>query len=255
MSKIWNTGDQLNAADLNMMVVPLAAILPFGGITVPSNWLLCDGSAVSRSTYSDLFAEICKSLGTFTMTIASPSVFTLNSHGLVAGDAVYLTTTGALPTGFSQNTLYYVIATGLTTNTFQLSTTRGGSAINGSGSQSGTHTLRRCPYGLGDGSTTFNVPDLQQRVPVGYKNADTVSGYIGQSGGEQAHTLIAGEVPAHDHGIAGAQIRFPNGGGPSAGEQAGNNNFLSGSTATSFGGGGSHNNMQPYITMKYIIRY
>jgi hypothetical protein len=78
-----------------------------------------------------------------TVTIASPAVFTLNNHGFVAGMQVRLKTTGALPTGLAQ-TRYYVLATGLTTNTFQLSATLGGAAIATSGTQSGVHSVGRC---------------------------------------------------------------------------------------------------------------
>lgn len=78
---------------------------------------------------------------TVTVTIASPAVFTRNGHGLAAGDIVYFTTTGALPTGLAVGTAYYVIATDLTANTFKVSTSLGGSALNTSGSQSGVHTL------------------------------------------------------------------------------------------------------------------
>src|SRR5205809_527378 len=109
MAYPWVVGDQLDAADLNARSCPPGVIFPYAGRSVPSSdWLTCDGAAVSRTTYSGLFAAISPSLGTFTVTIASPGVFTLNSHGLVAGDQVYLTTTGALPTGLSQNTIYYV---------------------------------------------------------------------------------------------------------------------------------------------------
>ena len=80
---------------------------------------------------------------TATMTIASPAVVTLANHGLVLNDQFYFTTTGALPTGVSANTTYYVISTGLAADTFQFSATQGGSAVNTSGTQSGTHTLLR----------------------------------------------------------------------------------------------------------------
>lgn len=75
---------------------------------------------------------------TVTMTIASPCVVTWNSHGLPNGSTLRFATTGALPTGLTAGTTYYVINT--TTNTFQLSATLSGTAINTSGSQSGTHT-------------------------------------------------------------------------------------------------------------------
>ena len=80
---------------------------------------------------------------TFTVTIASPAVFTLTGHGFRADQKVRMGTTGALPTGLSGtwSTQYYVISTGLTTDTFQLSASQGGAAINTSGGQSGVHSL------------------------------------------------------------------------------------------------------------------
>lgn len=75
---------------------------------------------------------------TVTITIASPSVFTCPFHGLQIDDRILLATTGALPTGFAEETYYYVISTGLDVDTFELSATKGGTAINGTGSQSGT---------------------------------------------------------------------------------------------------------------------
>jgi len=75
---------------------------------------------------------------TVTMTIATPCVVTWNAHGLPNGSTLTLSTTGALPTGLTAGTTYYVI--NAATNTFQLSATLNGSAINTSGTQSGTHT-------------------------------------------------------------------------------------------------------------------
>lgn len=75
-----------------------------------------------------------------TITIASPGVVSWPDHGLEANDAVVFSTTGALPTGITAGTFYYVIETGLTDDTFRFSATLGGSAVATSGSQSGTHT-------------------------------------------------------------------------------------------------------------------
>jgi len=78
---------------------------------------------------------------TVTVTIASPAVFSWTAHGLVAGTRIVFNTTGALPTGLTAaSSVYFVIAAGLTANNFEVSTTLGGSAVNTSGSQSGTHT-------------------------------------------------------------------------------------------------------------------
>lgn len=98
-----------------------------------------------------------KKTSNFTVTIASPGVFTLNSHAFLTGDRVVFSTTGALPTGLSAGTTYYVISAGLTTNAFEVSATSGGSAINTSGSQSGTHSLvssTRNVFGLSVTGTT-----------------------------------------------------------------------------------------------------
>lgn len=74
-----------------------------------------------------------------TITIDTPGVLTATAHNLVNGRAITLATTGALPTGYALSTTYYVI--NAAANTLQLSLTRGGGAINTSGSQSGTHTV------------------------------------------------------------------------------------------------------------------
>lgn len=82
-------------------------------------------------------------IGTFTVTIASPGVVTLNSHGLATGDAVIPTTTDTLPTGITAGTTYYVIKND--SNSFWLATSLANALaatkINTSGSQAGTHTM------------------------------------------------------------------------------------------------------------------
>jgi hypothetical protein len=79
---------------------------------------------------------------TATITIATPGVVTWASHGLNTYDTVVFTTSGALPTGVTANTEYFVVK--IDANTFRLSTTYenalAGTYIATSGSQSGTHT-------------------------------------------------------------------------------------------------------------------
>ena len=75
----------------------------------------------------------------FTVTIASPGVFTYLGAGLGDNTAVILQTNGALPTGLTAGTVYYVVnSTGIT---FELAATPGGTAITTTGTQSGTHTI------------------------------------------------------------------------------------------------------------------
>lgn len=105
-------------------------------------FLSVSGKKIQKFVTSD-WVDVDTALGTVTMTIATPAVITKVAHGLLANEIVYFTTTGALPTGIVASTPYYVSATGLATDTFQISATQGGSSINTTGSQSGVHTLNR----------------------------------------------------------------------------------------------------------------
>jgi hypothetical protein len=78
---------------------------------------------------------------TATITIASPAVVSLATHGFVAGTAIKFASTGALPTGLTVGPTYYVSATGLAAGTFQVALTAGGASVNTTGSQSGVHTV------------------------------------------------------------------------------------------------------------------
>ena len=154
--------------------MPAGAIMAWGAAVAPVNWLICDGSAISRATYASLFASI------------------------------------------------------------------------------GT------TYGVGDGSTTFNLPNLKGRVVTGLDSAQTEFDTLGEIGGAKTHTLTVSEMPSHTHQI-------------SVGSSADWNDYLAGSTSpygiepnysgtgyssplSSVGGGGAHNNLQPYIVLNYIIK-
>lgn len=123
-------------------------------------------------------------------------------------------------------------------------------------------------YGEGDGSTTFNVPDLRGRVTVGTNKPDLNEGDMG---GEFTHTLTVTEMPAHGHSvrlnnnqpgydkvvISGAPYAvWETGVYWSSGEIECNDsvfNYSRGLGATDTGGGIAHNNMQPYTVTNYII--
>lgn len=148
-------------------------------------------------------------------------------------------------------------------------------------------------YGVGDGSTTFNVPDMRGRVCVGKDAAQTEFNTLNKSGGAKTHTLSIGEMPSHNHAVSdpGHQHDFEgqtiswglNGGdvhfqaassgnridavaGPSAGtgngmftDQNGDGwtdtyNAGTGITVGSTGGGSPHNNLQPYLTLNFLIK-
>jgi microcystin-dependent protein len=123
-------------------------------------------------------------------------------------------------------------------------------------------------YG-GDGRTTFALPDLRGRVPVGAGQYPGQSNYqIGQAGGSETVALTAAQMPAHTHAqpasTKAATVGQP---GPSTvpgayekergayyniySPQADANTTLA--PAGNTGGNQPHNNMQPYIALNYII--
>ena len=149
--------------------IPAGTVIESANLTAPTGWLSCNGAAVSRSTYSTLYGAITASLGTVTITSATPGVVTLTAHGLSTGSCIELTTTGTLPTNLAVNTNYYVIY--VDANSFRLATSAAnaiaGTAIDTSGgSPSGTHTLRHCPFGIST-ATNFLLPNRAAVVGVG----------------------------------------------------------------------------------------
>ncbi len=246
--------------------VPVASTLPFAGVSAPTGYLFANGQAVSRTTYSALFAALTSS-STVTITIASPGVVTWNSHGLSAGAPVVFSTTGALPAGLTAGTTYYVRDEAA--NTFSVSATAGGAAINTSGSQSGTQTARYVPFGNGDGSTTFNVPDLRGRAGFGVDNMggvafasrlgsnSSVGGFsglatLGVAGGDQTHVQTVAELAPHTHASAGGLVGGIDVGGTGAYLSAGlPNNGTSGSA----GSGSPFNITPPALVLNYIIKH
>lgn len=141
-------------------------IMPFGGTSVPDGFLLCDGSAVSREDYADLFAVV-----------------------------------------------------GVT-------------------------------FGNGDGSTTFNLPDLRGRVAVGQDSGQSEFDTLGETGGEKTHTLTDDEMPYHTHTEGTAVLDLVNG-GLEAPAPVG---LPSASVTGASGSDQPHNNLQPYITLNFIIK-
>lgn len=89
------------------------------------------------------------------VTISTSGVVSLANHGLVAGTPITFATTGALPTGMTAGTQYYVSATGITAGTFSVSATPGGTAIVATAAGSGNHTATSTP--LGDTDLFFGL--------------------------------------------------------------------------------------------------
>jgi microcystin-dependent protein len=109
---------------------PLGSIIAYPSNTAPSDsFLLCDGTAVSRSTYVDLY-----------------NLFLLTPNGMST-------------------------------------------------------------YGAGDGSTTFNLPNIKGRTIVGLDGGDASFNPLGRTGGAKTHTLQIGEIPSHSHSVPSLSVQ------------------------------------------------
>jgi microcystin-dependent protein len=151
--------------------------------TTPPGYLICDGSAVSRTTYANLFLRAPSNFGPTNITAGTPTVVNFDFHGLANGYSIQFANIlgSTLPTGMIAGTVYYVRVVdsnnlhlyNTQANAINMSSTTG--RINTTGSSSGGPLAFSYFWGNGDGSTTFNVPDLRGAVPRG---AGTSSGYI-----------------------------------------------------------------------------
>lgn len=112
-------------------------------------------------------------------------------------------------------------------------------------------------YGSGDGTTTFNLPNLKGRVAVGLDSSQTEFDVLGETGGAKTHTLTTAEMPSHNHDNTiwnpGYTSGIYNSYRMSAVDNVYTNGAVLGQTASK-GGGGAHNNLQPYIVLNYIIK-
>lgn len=179
----------LTTADIPAVAlgIPPGTMFDFAGTAPPSGYLLCDGSAVSRTTYSALFTAI------------------------------------------------------------------------------GT------TWGAGNGTTTFNLPNMQRRTAVGSGGSGTATlgNAVGNTGGEENHTLTIAEMPAHSHPVTDPGHTHTLTGVIQVGsgdDQVGGNTFdatfnggsvdpaFTGISIQNTGGGGTHNVIQPSAVVLKMIK-
>jgi microcystin-dependent protein len=113
-------------------------------------------------------------------------------------------------------------------------------------------------YG-GNGQTNFALPNLQGRMPAHASASSTL--VLGEMGGEERHTLIANELPAHTHAAQAVSARGttpdPAGavwaGTAAPHYAAGAQTVMSSQAVAAVGGSQSHDNMPPYLVMSFCI--
>ena len=106
-------------------------------------------------------------------------------------------------------------------------------------------------HGSGNGSTTFNLPDLQSKFITGASSDPNNSGYsVGAEGGENFVTLTVNQMPAHTHSQQGGGTHDD--GGPRV---TGSTSDSTITNINSAGGGQAHENRPPYYALAYIIQF
>jgi microcystin-dependent protein len=250
--------------------------LPYAGSTIPTGWLECDGSSISRTTYAALFAAIgttwgsvdgnsfnlpdCRGratigagTGTNAESFTNAAINTgtdrvtvvSNVDKWMTGAFVTFTTGGTPPTTNPANLLdnndtVYVIRISATEIQFatSLSNAVNGTAIDITAAGSGTFTITQT---------------LTART-------------LAQQGGEQSHSLVIAELASHTHiqdshthtydkPNAPAALAAPGANGAVLAFTAGTATGGTVATNQNTGGNTQANVMQPYISTKMIISY
>jgi len=224
-------------------LVPVGSILPFGGTSAPnSSWLLCYGQAVSRSTYSSLYAILGDLYGSGdgSTTFNLPD---LRGRVPVGNDAMggsaanriqrtsTITTTNGSATAtvgsatglsigmkvISANVPAGITITAISGTTLTLST--------GTGVTAGTNTAAR-----------FSLIDDPQT--------------LGKTGGTDVHQLVTAQMPAHNH----STNKAGSAGGDGSGYAYSSTSLNNSTGMSNTGGDQNHPNLQPGQITNFIIK-
>lgn len=155
-------------------IVPVGTIIDYAGYGVLDHYLLCDGTAYLRNTYQLLLAAI-------TLQQSVTLTMGLNTFTMANASSLYI----GIP----------VEGTGIPANTTVTNIVGTTVTMSNNASASGTITARFFPWGDGDGSTTFNAPNLQGYVTAGAAGSLFTTNGVGNKGGSSTVTLTGNNMP------------------------------------------------------------
>lgn len=162
-------------------IVPIGTVIDYLGFDTPSHYLACDATAINRVTYQQLFRAI-----TITETVSLTSGV---STFTVVSSSKYFIGMPLEGTGVAASTtISNIVGTTITMSNNATSTT--------------SSSVRFFLAGAGDGSTTFNLPDLRGYVTAGWGGTSVFAAGangIGAKGGASTHAITIAEMPAHTH--------------------------------------------------------
>jgi microcystin-dependent protein len=261
-----NTG---HFKDLNVKVsdtFPIGATTTYGGTTLPAGWLVCDGSAVSRTDYQALFNVIGTTYGegdgstTFNLPDYlddipdESSKYIIKANQLIAVPSKVIGENSASTRDAYSAKYNNDLVNSINTATNEL--------INNT-----INTLKETTFPIGKIETFFDNNDHSHylgftwervasgRTLVGINTADSSFNAIGKTGGAKTHTLTINEMPSHNHKMpidsfvnSDSQQNTITGGHVSNETEGTNYN------TTSTGGGQPHSIMGPYIVVAFWKR-
>lgn len=231
--------DRMNNIEAGVeQAMPPGSILPTAAVTIPTGWLACDGSEVSRTTYADLFAAMTVST---TGNRASGST-TITNIPSTADIEVGAAVTG---TGIQANTNVASVDSGtqITLSKAATSTGTGGAFV-------------VLPYGAAASGSNFKLPDLVGRTPVGRDPAASrisTNNRQGQSGGAESHKHAATGLTATSSTIA-ASTTTPSTWGGGAFTNVPQTHTHPAPTITMGGATANGNGMNPYQNVRYMVK-